>query len=65
MTAQTGYAEVNDGRLHYERIGDGPALVLGHAGIADSRMWDAQMAPFAERFTTIRYDVRGFGRSSA
>jgi pimeloyl-ACP methyl ester carboxylesterase len=30
--------------LHHAVRGDGPAVLLVHAGIADSRMWD----PFAE-----------------
>lgn len=49
--------------LTYEIAGSGPPIVLIHAGIADSRMWDDQFAAFAERFTVIRYDVRGFGRN--
>jgi 3-oxoadipate enol-lactonase len=28
-------------------------------------MWDAQMAPFADRFRVIRYDSRGHGQSDA
>jgi pimeloyl-ACP methyl ester carboxylesterase len=59
-----GYASVSDGSLYYEVAGDGPGLVLVHAGIADCRMWDDQFAPFAERHRVIRYDVRNFGRSS-
>lgn len=59
-----GFAPVDGGELYYEVAGEGPAVVLGHAGIADCRMWDAQMTPFSERYRVIRYDVRGFGRSS-
>lgn len=51
------------GKLYYEVAGEGPAVVLGHAGIADLRMWDDQVAPLAERYTVIRYDIRGFGQS--
>jgi pimeloyl-ACP methyl ester carboxylesterase len=65
MKARTGFAEVDGGRLYYEVAGEGPAVVLGHAGIADLRMWDDQVAPFAERYTVVRYDIRGFGRSPA
>jgi len=37
--------------------------VLVHAGICDSRMWDAQWRTLANRFRLVRYDMRGFGRS--
>src|SRR3990172_7963847 len=62
--ASTGYIDVDNGRLYYEVAGDGPAVVLSHAGIADLSMWDDQFETFAERYRVIRYDVRGFGRSS-
>jgi 3-oxoadipate enol-lactonase len=61
--ATTGYAEVHGARLYYEMMGDGHPLVLVHAGIADSRMWDDQFAVFAKRYRVIRYDIRGFGKS--
>ncbi|MGH2544282.1 MAG: alpha/beta fold hydrolase [Ardenticatenaceae bacterium] len=52
-----------DGPLYYDESGNGPALLLLHAGVADSRMWDAQVAPLAEQFQVIRCDLRGHGRS--
>ena len=63
MVVETGYAEVDGGRLYYETSGDGPAMVLIHAGFLDSRMWDPQIPVFSESHVVIRYDVRGFGRS--
>jgi 3-oxoadipate enol-lactonase len=44
--------------------GQGHPLVLSHEGIADSSMYDDQFGAFAERYQTIRYDMRGFGQSS-
>jgi len=61
--AQHGIAEVNGAHLYYEVAGEWPALVLIHAGIADSRMWDGQFQQFAQRHRVIRYDARGYGRS--
>ncbi len=61
---QTGYAPVAGGQLYYEVAGSGPALVLTHAGLAPSRMWDAQFWTFADHYRVIRYDMRGFGQSS-
>jgi 3-oxoadipate enol-lactonase len=57
------FADAEGGRLWYEVAGDGPGVVLLHAGIVDSRMWDAQMRSFAERHRVVRYDLRAFGRS--
>ena len=58
-----GFAEINGARVYYEVAGHGPAIVLLHAGIADSRMWDAQFQEFARHYQVIRYDARGYGRS--
>lgn len=52
------------GHLSYVVTGDGPPVVLVHAGIADHRMWDAIVPELAERHTVIRYDLRGFGESA-
>lgn len=62
--ASSGFTEINGARLYYETRGSGPSLLLIHAGVADGRMWDAQMGPFSERYQVIRFDLRGFGRSS-
>jgi 3-oxoadipate enol-lactonase len=51
------------GPLHVEHAGAGPAVVLIHAGVADSRMWDPQWAAWQTRFALSRLDLRGFGRS--
>jgi len=50
--------------LHREVRGEGPAVLLVHAGIADGRMWE----PLAERlvaagYRTIAPDLPGFGRT--
>lgn len=61
---QSGMLDVNGARLYYEMRGEGHPVVLAHAGIADSRMWDDQMEAFARRYTVVRYDHRGFGKST-
>jgi 3-oxoadipate enol-lactonase len=63
MLRETGTADVNGARMYYEVVGEGEPLVLVHAGIADSRMWEAQITAFADRYRVIRYDMRGFGRT--
>ncbi len=61
LQLRTDTAEVNGARIAYDIAGNGRPVVLLHAGIGDRRMWDDQIAAFAERFTVIRYDARGFG----
>jgi pimeloyl-ACP methyl ester carboxylesterase len=61
MLRETGMAEVNGARIYYEVAGEGDPLVLVHAGIADSRMWEDQLVAFADCYRVIRYDMRGYG----
>jgi pimeloyl-ACP methyl ester carboxylesterase len=60
---QTGFAEIEGARIFYEIAGDGPYLVLIHAGITDLRMWDDQYPEFSSHYRVVRYDMRGFGKS--
>jgi len=66
MTVRDGVLELADGgHLAYDDVGEGPAVVLLHPGLWDRRTWDRQIATFPEAgFRTIRYDQRGYGRSS-
>jgi pimeloyl-ACP methyl ester carboxylesterase len=57
------YADVDDGRLWYERDGEGFPVVLVHPDLWDSRIWDGQFGEFALHHDVIRYDLRGHGRS--
>jgi 3-oxoadipate enol-lactonase len=60
-----GFVETSGGgRLWFQDAGAGRNVIFVHAGIADSRMWEASTTRLADRCRTIRYDQRGFGRSS-
>lgn len=61
--SQTSFLEAQGAPLYYEVAGQGHPLLLIHAGIADSRMWDEQFPEFAAHYRTVRYDLRGFGQS--
>ncbi len=61
---EKGFAEVNNATFYYETAGVGPALVMVHGFTLDCRMWDVQFEYFARNYRVIRYDVRGFGKSS-
>ena len=60
---ESGFLEVNGGRIYYEVEGDGYPLLLIHGGLGSLRMWDDHVPAFAERYRVIRYDTRGFGRT--
>jgi pimeloyl-ACP methyl ester carboxylesterase len=64
LNADSGYAEVNDTRLYYEVTGKGEALILIHGFTLDTRLWDYQFQEFSKHYKVIRYDIRGYGKSS-
>jgi len=51
--------------LHWTREGSGPAVVLSHALGCELGMWDGVAAALKGRYTVLRYDHRGHGRSEA
>ena len=63
-TAQERIANVNGVQLHYQVEGQGEPLVLIHGWALDLRMWDLQARALGQRFKVIRYDRRGFAKSS-
>jgi pimeloyl-ACP methyl ester carboxylesterase len=63
MQTESGFAEVNGAQIYYDVTGAGYPLVFVHAGVADHRMWDDQVAFFSEKYCVIRLDLRGFGKS--
>jgi pimeloyl-ACP methyl ester carboxylesterase len=50
--------------IAYERVGEGPPLVLVHGAVVDSRMWRPQLAALSDEFTVVAWDEPGAGRSS-
>ncbi len=61
METTTGYSN----GLYYEIAGTGHPLVLIHGGLVNSGLWDDQFEVFAGQYRTLRYDVRGFGKSKS
>jgi pimeloyl-ACP methyl ester carboxylesterase len=62
---ESGTVAVGGGSLYYETLGKGAPVILIHGGFGDRRMWDAQFEPLSQAFRVVRYDHRGFGKSSA
>ena len=60
----TGRVAVDGGSLYFEMAGSGAPVVLLHGGNLDRRMWDDQFELLRKHYQVIRYDARGFGRSS-
>lgn len=61
----SGYVEVEGGRVFYETAGSGPAIVMIHDGVLHRETWDGQFTEFARSHRAIRWDRRGYGRSPA
>ncbi len=59
----TGFAQSGNAQIYYETAGAGQPLIMIHAGVADSRQWDAEFSYFAQRMRVVRYDLRGYGES--
>lgn len=60
----TRWVEVDGAHLHTELAGQGEAITMLHGFLVDSGQWDAEFAAFADTHRVLRYDLRGFGRSS-
>jgi 3-oxoadipate enol-lactonase len=59
------HVDVPGGRLFVVDDGDGPPVVLLHAGVADLRAWDAMVEPLtAAGYRVVRFDTRGYGAST-
>ena len=61
--SKSDYAPVNGAELFHQVHGSGEPVLLLHAGVADSRMWQKQFEAFSDQLQLISYDMRGFGRS--
>ncbi len=56
--------DIVGGKHYYERDGEGPPVVLIPGGTLDVRLWAPQVEALSSRYTFVRYDPRGYGRSS-
>ncbi len=63
MSIESGYLDVENGKLFYESAGEGDNIVLIHDGLIHREIWDEQFLVFADNFSVVRYDRRGYGKS--
>jgi 3-oxoadipate enol-lactonase len=61
---QSRTVNVGDAALSYEVNGAGSPLVLIHGWAQDMSIWDEQVPEFARHYRVIRYDRRGYGKST-
>ena len=62
--AQSRSINVGDAVINYEITGQGETLVLIHGWAQDLTIWDQQAQEFGRHYRVIRYDRRGFGKST-
>ena len=63
-SVDTGYVFVDGGKLFYELAGSGKNIVLLHDGMVNREIWDEQFPVLAKTYRVVRYDRRGYGKSS-
>jgi len=64
VAVDTGYINVDGGKLFYEITGKGENIVLLHDGMVDREIWDEQFPVLAKNYRVTRYDRLGYGKSS-
>lgn len=64
LSVDTGFVLVDGGRLFYESAGEGENIVLLHDGMVNREIWDEQFPLLAKTYRVVRYDRRGYGKSS-
>ena len=63
-SAQSRTIRAGDAAINYEVAGEGSPLVLIHGWAQDLTIWDQQVREFARHYRVIRYDRRGYGKST-
>ena len=64
VSVDSGYLAVDRGKLFYQTAGKGANIVLLHDGMVPCQIWDEQFLVLAESFRVVRYDRRGYGKST-
>ena len=61
---QSGTITLPGASIPYEVRGTGAPLIFIHGYTQNMGIWDEQMPAFSAKYRVIRYDVRGFGKST-
>ncbi|GLQ88982.1 alpha/beta fold hydrolase [Dyella flagellata] len=58
------WIEVPHAQLYAEQAGEGDSITMLHGFLVDRGQWDHEFAALARTHHVLRYDARGFGRST-
>ena len=64
VVAQTRTLNVGDAMINYDVSGRGRTVVFIHGWAHNMSVWDDQVPAFNRRYQVLRYDSRGFGKST-
>jgi 3-oxoadipate enol-lactonase len=64
VVAQTRTLNVGDAVINYDVSGRGRTVVFIHGWTHNISVWDDQVPVFNRRYQVLRYDSRGFGKST-
>src|SRR5437868_7178640 len=64
LGAQTRTLNVGDATINYDVTGKGPTVVFIHGWTHNISVWNDQVPVFKTRYQVVRYDSRGFGKST-
>jgi 3-oxoadipate enol-lactonase len=64
VAAQARTINVGDAVISYDVTGRGRTVVFIHGWTHNKSVWDDQVPVFSKRYRVLRYDSRGYGRST-
>jgi pimeloyl-ACP methyl ester carboxylesterase len=64
VAGQTRTLNVGDAVISYDVKGRGRTVVFIHGWTHNKSVWDDQVPVFSQRYRVLRYDSRGFGKST-
>jgi pimeloyl-ACP methyl ester carboxylesterase len=64
VVGQTRTLNVGDAVISYDVKGRGRTVVFIHGWTHNKSVWDDQVPVFSQRYRVLRYDSRGFGKST-
>jgi pimeloyl-ACP methyl ester carboxylesterase len=65
LPGQSNWLELDGLRIHYQRLGSGPPLLLLHGLLGGSFCWRSNLAALSGQYTVIAVDLPGAGLSDA